>query len=321
MQKANRVCRLKAASMQGSALVTALFIMTLVAIAATAMSTRLQLDIYRTRLTILSDKLYLASQGVSFWTMGILSDKKNHFHQSDGRTKVADFPNQFKAIYPDLLIQGSVYDLQARFNLNNLSDKKYYAFFLKLLKSSIPGMNAASRNNIASATRQWISPYSPENGGDKLLIYYLKQNPPYYPSQQAMESLSEFRLVRGVDAKTWQLLNDYLTVLPEVTPININTAPKNIIMSLGNGLNENQTKEIMDARGKDATANQKAIRALLQKFAIQDNQVTFESNYFMSIAVVKGDDLTLINYSIFKRRKDKNGKISVSLLAESLNSL
>lgn len=60
----------------GSALISALFIMTMVAIAATAMSSRLQLDINRVRLGILSDKLYLASQAVSFWSLNQLSMKK-----------------------------------------------------------------------------------------------------------------------------------------------------------------------------------------------------------------------------------------------------
>ena len=43
---------------KGGALLTALFIMTLVAIVATAMSTRLQLDIYRTDLIVSHNKLY-----------------------------------------------------------------------------------------------------------------------------------------------------------------------------------------------------------------------------------------------------------------------
>jgi general secretion pathway protein K len=317
----NSTCSHQASRIQGSALVTALFIMTLVAIAATAMSTRLQLDIYRTRLTILSDKLYLASQGVSFWTMGVLSQKKIHFSQSDPHGKVLEFLQPLKNTYPDVQIQGSVYDLQARFNLNNLRDKNYYPLFLKLLQNGVPDMNPSIRESIAFATRQWISPFSPGRGSDNLVPYYLKQKPPYHPAQQELQSLSEFRLIRGVDAKIYKLLSNYLTVLPEVTPININTASKTILMSLGNGLNENQAQEIINARGKETKAYQKIIKTLLQKLNIRDNQTTFESNYFMSMAVVKGDDLTLINYSIFKRLKDKNGKVRVSLLYESLNSL
>src|SRR5438128_155496 len=53
----------------GSALLSALFLMTLIAIAATAMSTRLQLDIYRTRLSFHSAQLNLASEVVGFWAM------------------------------------------------------------------------------------------------------------------------------------------------------------------------------------------------------------------------------------------------------------
>lgn len=67
---------LRAKIMKGSALLTALFIMTLVAIVATAMSTKVQLDIYRTRLILTHDKLYFASQAVTFWSMGQLADKK-----------------------------------------------------------------------------------------------------------------------------------------------------------------------------------------------------------------------------------------------------
>ena len=54
---------------KGSALISALFLMTLIAIVATAMSSRLQFDIYRTRLVIASDKLYLSSQYVMFWAL------------------------------------------------------------------------------------------------------------------------------------------------------------------------------------------------------------------------------------------------------------
>ena len=66
-------------SINGSALLSALFIMTLIAIAATAMSTRLQLDIYQTRMTINSDKLYLASDVVKFWAMEQLKQKSIFF--------------------------------------------------------------------------------------------------------------------------------------------------------------------------------------------------------------------------------------------------
>lgn len=304
----------------GSALISALFIMTLVAIAATAMSSRLQLDIYRTRLTIQSDKHYLASEAITFWAMSELSDPKKHFTKSNLQGQVLEFPKQFQSISPDLLSQGALYDLQGRFNLNNLNDKKYYPVFLKLLENILPNMNVQERESIASATRQWISPYLPGRGNDELVRYYLQQKPPYYPSQQPMQNMSEFRLIRGVTAKIYQSLSDYITVLPEKTAINLNTAPKKLIMSLGNGLTEYQANEIIQARGKNGIVNKKDMTDLLQKLNLREEQITLESQYFMSMAIIKNEDLTLVNYSIIHRNKDKNGKISISLVNVSLNS-
>lgn len=105
---------------RGSALLTALFIMTLVAIVATAMSTRLQLDIYRTRLIINHDKLYLASQAITFWALSELNNKNIKLTKLTEQGMVDEYPKNMDAIYPQVQLSGGIYDLQARFNLNNL---------------------------------------------------------------------------------------------------------------------------------------------------------------------------------------------------------
>jgi general secretion pathway protein K len=61
-------------SMNGSALISALFIMTLIAIAATAMTLRLQLDIYRTRLLLTTNKQHYAAQFATFWAIDTLKN-------------------------------------------------------------------------------------------------------------------------------------------------------------------------------------------------------------------------------------------------------
>lgn len=302
----------------GSALISALFIMTLIAIAATAMSTRLQSDIYRTRLTLLSDNLYLASQGVSFWAMGELSSPKK-YTQATAQGKILEFPAKYQTLYPGLVVEGALYDLQGRFNLNNVIDKKYFAVFVKLIANAARNLPPNQQSGIGIAVYQWVSPFKSGLGKDEWVSYYLQQKPPYFPSQQLMQSVSEFRLVRGVDAKTYQLLESFITALPEATPINLNTASKKVLKSLGNGLSEEQVNELITARGEKGI-KQKEISLLLQKLNIRQEQTTLESQYFMSVAVVKGDDLNLINYSILKRSKNKDGKISVSLIRQSLNS-
>lgn len=302
----------------GSALISALFIMTLVAIAATAMSTRLQLDIYRTRLTIASDKVYLASQAVVFWALAELSESKNQFTSRNNFGKVLDFPSKLQSIYPDASIKGSLYDLQARFNLNNVSDQKYQLSFANFLKKATK-LSQEQRKELAATLQNWISPYKP--GQDEtLLLQYLKQKPPYYPGQQLMRSVSEFRLLEGVSAKLYRSLFNSITALPEVTATNLNTASAPVLMSLGYGLEDNQVEQLINARGKKGIQDLKKIGPLLQKLGIRNEQVTIESQYFMSIANVSSSDLNLTVYSIIKRNKDKKGKISVSIINQSMNT-
>lgn len=307
-------------SCKGSALISALFIITLVAIAATAMSMRIQLDIYRTRLTIQSDKIYLASEVVLFWAMGELSRKTPSFRLSDREGAILDFPQKNQNISPNLLTTGNLYDLQGKFNINNIHEKNYYPVFLKLLENVLPDIDAKERENIAISTRQWTTPYTPGRGNDEFMSYYMQQKPPYYPAHQPLQNISELRLIKGVNAKIYQTLTKYITALPEVTPINLNSASKKLLMSLGNGLTDSQVTEIIQARGDKGIRDMKDVNAILQKLNIRAEQATLVSQYYMSIAKVIGDDQTLVNYSVIKRKADKEQKMLVSLISESLNS-
>lgn len=308
-------------SKSGSALLSALFIMTLVAIAATAMSLRLQLDIYRTDLTITSDKLYLASQAVEFWAMDRLAMKNSQFTTADENGKVADFPTKFQHLYPDVTIKGKLYDMQARFNLNNLQDRKYYMLFYKLLENTRTKTSAAQRKLLFNAIVYWINPYQSGRGQDNYLDFYLKQKKPYFPAYQPMQSISEFLLVQGATTLFYRTLLPYLTVLPETTPLNINTAPKVLLMSLGNGLNETQAEELIQARGEKGIKNLGKIIELLQKLDLPKEQITIESSYYLSEATTSLNDLNLTTYTLIKRSKDKQGSISVGIIRESLNTI
>ena len=305
---------------KGSALISALFIMTLIAIAATAMSTRLQFDIYRTRLTISSDKLYLASQAVTFWAMDRLADPKQRLSTHDLNGKLMDYPQQLQRIYPDVTIHGHLFDLQARFNLNNLQDKAFQIFFYELLDHTVKKTEASERRFIIDATSNWINSYQPERGRDTLSYRYTKQIPPYLPGYQLMQNASEFRMVAGVNAQLFQAIAPYITALPEVTPININTAPKPLLMSLGNGLNESQVSELLNARDEKDVTNLAELSPLLQKFNIPNDKVTTESNYFLSVAITSTPDLSMTVYTVIKRHKEKQEKIIVSIVSESLNT-
>lgn len=304
---------------KGSALLSALFIMVLVAIAASAMSIRLQIDIHRTRISLTSDRVYLASQAVTFWAMDILSHK-TQFVSQDAHGKLLNFPRSLQTMYPHFKIEGELYDLQARFNLNNLQDASFQSMFLALLEELLVNDKTLQLKKIVQATVYWISPYHPGDGHSEELDYYMHQDPSYIPSYQTMVNSSEWRLVRGVNEHVYQTLLPYITVLPEPTPINLNTAPPSLLKTLGHGLNESQLSELLEAKGEHGIKDLKDITVLTQKLDIPYKQITLTSQYFLCVAMVHAPDLTLTKYTLLKKNPNKTEAVKVTILQESLNT-
>jgi len=301
----------------GSALISALFIMTLVAIAATAMSTRLRLDIYRTTTNINSDKLYLASQAVTWWAMDALSVNNTIMKKEE---QILTFPKNLQHVYPGIFTEGAIYDLQAKFNLNNLQDKRFHALFYRLLEHWPKTIKASQRTLIFKATKHWIQSYQLERGTDSFSRGYLERNPPYYPAHQPMRNISEFRLVDGVTAEIYQMALPNMTALPNITPININTAPEAVLMCLGNGLDSSQVREILVAREKKGGINLANSILLLKKLNIPNEQVTVESNYFLIVSSTSSGDSHLTVYTVIKRTQSQQGIVTTSIINESLNT-
>lgn len=303
---------------KGGALLTALFIMTLVAIVATAMSMRLQLDIYRTRLIITYDKLYLASQSVTFWAMSELNKKELSLNKKSDNGFVAIFPKTMESLDPQIQVFGGLYDLQAQFNLNNVLEKKALSGFMNLLIAT--KTNSESSSKLGLTLKNWLTPYDPSESNESVSTYYLKQNPPYYPSNLPMQSRSELRLLQNVSAEQYLALEPFITALPEPnTLININTASKEVLMSLGNGLSEEKVNQIISARGSEGIKELKEINDLIQKIDLPKNQITLESNYFLSQADVSYETFHLRVYTLLKRARDKDNKISVNVVRVSFN--
>lgn len=291
---------------RGSALISALLIMTFVVIAATMMSSRLQLDIHRTRLSLTSDKLYLASQWVSFWAAHELTKDKLSFSIGNQQGQIAHFPTDLQTSYPGVLIKGALYDLQSRFNLNNLSDKTYQSPFLKLLQTTSIPLSEDESEQILHAIQDWIHP--PITSDQNATPHWIKNR-------------SELKLIKSITIPLYQALYKKVTALPDVTPINLNTAPKSLLMTLGNGLSEDQINSLIKARGSQGIKDLNTVNPLLKNLNIRSEHVTVESHYFMCIATVISQDLTLIHRSLFKRTKNREGKVVLSLMSEELNSL
>ncbi|KTD73098.1 type II secretion system minor pseudopilin GspK [Legionella tucsonensis] len=306
-------------TIKGSALLTALFIMTLVAIVATAMSTKVQLDIYRTKLILTHDRVYLASQVVTFWALSELNNKKNKFAKADAQGIVSVFPRNMENIDSTVTLKGALYDLQAQYNINNLENRKSMLGFINLIGVALPQTPETERVKLTLAINDWLSSYDLARGKDNYLSYYMSQKTPYYPSHQLMSSKSELRLIKDVSAPLYLTLEPLITTLPESTPININTAPIKVLKSLSSSMKETQLNELIKARKENGIKDLGKVSEILKKLNIANDQITLDSTYFLSIASATSDNVNLTVYTMLKRSRDKNQKISVNVLRESFN--
>lgn len=305
---------------QGSALITALFIMTIITIIVTSMSNRLRMDIHSTQLSIDSDRLLLASQAVTYWAIDILKNQKEPKHALDKQGKLLDFPSQYKNIYPNVILSGAIYDLQAKFNLNNLTDPNSQAIFFAIISQILPDLKQNEKKFIVDTTSNWIKGAALSNtDNDSWLDLYLKQKPILLPGYQLMKSVSEFRSVLGVNKVIYQNLSNYITTLPETTANNINTTPKTLLLALSNN-NHKAIQSICDLRANKEIKDLQEISALLKIAGISSKYITTTSNYFLITAKAKINDLVLINYLTIKTTKNFDNSLRVDILNQSFNT-
>lgn len=304
----------------GSALISALFITALVSIATTAMMLRLQQDIQETRISITTDKLYLASQEVIFWAMGLLTRDPL---PEDPRLFL--FPKNEQHRYPEVALSGKIVDLQGRFNLNQLrkveSDEEnqlHQSAFYLLLNTVLQESEASHNRQILSATQDWINEKTHEQEAQRHQAYYLKQRPPYASSHQPMKSISEFRLIEGVSEQIYTQMLPYLTALPAPTAININTASAPVLMTLGPDIDAHEAESLINARGQGGFQTLTQVNDFLSKHKIPLERITLQSDYFLCISTAKTQGLEIVHYAILKRGKDHNKRVTY-VLYDSLN--
>ena len=305
---------------RGSALLTALFIITIVAIVTTAMTTRLSIDIQRTSMIDSTDKIQLASQAVMFWAMDRLSDPKQPLHNLDTHGKVLKLPKSLQFLVPNLKLTGELYDLQARFNINNLYNNTYEGILFGLLSELQIGSGSFERKDQLDAILYWLKPIQPKDNHDTWYDRYARQTPPYFPSHLPMSNLSELRLVYGISARRYQKLEPYLCALPDTTPININTASQTLLLALGSEMKETDIASIISKRNQHPYKDLNTLTPLLNKYHIKPTVLTTESQYFLLITTASYADVMIKTYTKLSRIKDKTGLWNVSVLSQSINT-
>ena len=206
-------------------------------------------------------------------------------------------------------VSGYLVDLQGRFNLNAVVDESgkidavAYARLERLLQAlELPVA-------LAPAIADWIDsdlePYGADGAEDG---FYTRLTPAYRTANTAIRSIEELRLIRGVDQAALERLAPYVSALPERTPININTAPREVLMALG--LTGTAADTLIEQRDSNPFASVEVFLATEQaKAAKLDNtQLGVSSNYFGLYNEITFIDTRLNTFSLLVR--EDNGGVT-----------
>ncbi len=294
----------------GAAIIVALFVTSLVAIAAIAMIERLRINMRSTELITHNLEANLLAKGSIAWAMEQLNTdwRQQKKDQLIDLTPIKSTINQVE----NATIYSIIFDAQGRFNLNNLADADTQTQddFIRLINAAYPKIGTEGARAIATAVNNWIKQGAINNTLDD---YYAKQTPPYRAPHRLMASVSEFRLVKGVTAELYAALSPYITALPETTPININSAAPPVLMSLSLTLTLSAAQTIY-ARTRQAPFPSTAIFNqfdVIKNNRIPDNKITVNSNYFLVKSVIKIGQQEILLYTLLQRMLNSNKPIEI----------
>ncbi|VVC75075.1 hypothetical protein AQUSIP_03510 [Aquicella siphonis] len=300
-------------SQRGVVIVVALFFVALVATMAYLMMARLERDTRRTSLLLRNAQAELLAQGSIDWAKEQLRDNL-----------VRQKPNKPVDVMParspvnqvnGYAISSVIYDMQSRFNLNNLASPDAQADFKRLIQIVAPEVTEQQAQAIVLGVVDWITPGQQQNEFEK---YYLSVSPPYRAAHRAMESASELQLVKGMSPALYARLKPFITALPNTTQINIQTAPPQVMAAMSPKMTLETGKAVDKIRAETVIPNVQAFLSLdlVKNHDMPAEKITTLSEYFLVETEVAIEKQHVVLYTLMNR-SGNDGKSPVKIIWQS----
>lgn len=300
---------------EGVALITALMIVALASIVSITISTKLQLDIRRTGNIIALDqaKLYtLAAEELAKRYLASDARDNNIDHLEEAWAQEYIFPLEEGTLIASLT------DLQACINLNTLIKSNSVNNIAKKRLEQL-FINAKLPQQLSQSIIDWIDkdlettiPDGAEDG------FYTSREDPYRSANTYLQSISELKLIKGFeDHKTIAAIEKNICAFGGVNsstvPININTAPLEVLLSLSSAMDVPTAEYIIESRIQSPFTDINNFRSFgnLATIIPQTLELSVNTSYFMLETNVKIGEARTKMFSIIHRAQGKNGKINI----------
>ncbi len=170
----------------------------------------------------------------------------------------------------------AIFDLGGRFNLNSLSGENSEQN-LQRLKRLLNALNIEPE--YADKWQDWIDVDATISGFGAEDADYLSSELPYRTANQSVTHVSEFRLMKNMDAETYRAVLPYITVLPSnVFRININTASAVTLQSVTDKMSPSKAQSLVETERNYATEN--AVFEDFPEFNESQDAVAVSSEFF-----------------------------------------
>ncbi len=306
---------------KGIALLMAIMIVALVAIISVDMITQRQLQIYRTANLYFRDQAYQFCLGIERWGISALrqdfeKDKKESrmvdTHQDIWNSVLVDFDVE------QATIEGEIFDLQGRFNLNNLIlDGKVQVKWMASYKRLLASLDLPV--SLADTLADWIDTNEQPTGSSGAEdIYYIALQQPYRAANQPLLHLSELLLIKDYSPEVYNTLKPYVFVAKPATPVNINTSSATVLKAIIPDLSDSLADSLINQiQSKPFLSVDEFLKeSAFQDKAIEASQVSVLSNFYVVNSHALIDKTKVSLQSVLNR--NEQGHIQVISRQETL---
>lgn len=194
---------------------------------------------------------------------------------------------------PEVFLSGAIEDLQSRFNVAALVGEQGEADPVQVAALQRLADLAGAPGDTAQRIADGLVAALAGDGPDAPL-------PP-----QRFEQLAWL----GVDRATLQRLAPYATLLPQATPVNVNTAPREVLVAAIDGLDLGSAERIVQQRASQSLRSLQELAAELpQGIQAQQTRVAVGSSFFAVRARLRMDERVLEQFAVVERRGGGSGR-------------
>ena len=199
-------------------------------------------------------------------------------------------------------IEGRIVDAQGLVNLNNLAGDGAIA---RAEHRRLGSLFAQAQLPVTAvdALADWIDGDDAARDGSSERVPYAEMRPARIPPNAPLLRASEAALVRGVDSARFAELSPYVTALPATTPLNVNTAPSEILQASVNGLDDASLAALLADRARKMFTTPAEFRSRLPAGAsIEDlGTIGVRSDYFIVTVKARQRETVAQGRALLKR--------------------